>query len=62
MLLKGFRRVKTSFPPCRPGESEKLNANVDLGDNIDPVFPYLNAKTKGTYIILKSGHWRHATI
>lgn len=48
MLLEDFKKISTFFPPCHPGESEKVTANAELADDISPVFPYLNAKMKGT--------------
>ena len=47
-LLRGFLRIRTSFPPCRPGEAEWLRADAELTDDISPVFPYLNAIMRGT--------------
>ena len=47
-LLRGFLRIRASFPPCRPGEAEWLRADAELTDDISPVFPYLNAIMRGT--------------
>lgn len=47
-LLRGFARVRVSYPPCRPGEAEWVRAEAELTDDISPVFPYLNAIMKGT--------------
>jgi len=48
MLLKGFLRIETFFPPCHPGQIETVTAEAELTDDISPVFPYLNAVLKGT--------------
>ncbi len=48
MLLKGFLKIETFFPPCHPGEIETVTAVAELSDDISPVFPYLNAVLKGT--------------
>ncbi len=48
MLLKEFLKIETFFPPCHPGEIETVTAVAELGDDISPVFPYLNAVLKGT--------------
>jgi len=48
MLLKGFTKIDTFFPPCHPGEVEILSAIAELTDDISEVFPYLNAILKGT--------------
>lgn len=48
MLFKNFRKIKTAFPPCEPGQVEKVTAVADLEEDISPAFPYLNAIFKGT--------------
>jgi len=48
MLLKGFLKIETFFPPCHPGEIETVTAIAELSDDISPAFPYLNAVLKGT--------------
>ncbi len=48
MLLRGFQKIETFFPPCHPGEVETVTATAELTDDISPVFPYLNAILKGT--------------
>jgi ArsR family metal-binding transcriptional regulator len=48
MLLRGFQRIETFFPPCHPGEIETVTAMAELTDDISPAFPYLNAVLKGT--------------
>ena len=48
MLLKGFTKIETFFPPCHPGEVETVSATAQLTDDISAVFPYLNAILKGT--------------
>ena len=48
MLLKGFTKIETFFPPCHPGEAETVTATAELTNDISEVFPYLNAILKGT--------------
>lgn len=48
MLLRGFLKIETFFPPCHPGEIETVTATAELSEDISPVFPYLNAILKGT--------------
>lgn len=48
MLLRGYDKIETFFPPCHPGEVETVTATAELTDDISPVFPYLNAIQKGT--------------
>ena len=50
MLLKGFTKIETFFPPCHPGEVETVTATAELTDDISEVFPYLNAILKGTIL------------
>ncbi|MGB9758162.1 MAG: (Fe-S)-binding protein [Candidatus Bipolaricaulaceae bacterium] len=40
--------IKTSLPPCHPGEVEWIRVEAELTDDVSPVFPYLNALMKGT--------------
>ncbi len=48
MLLERFEQIETFFPKCHPGEAEWIAAHVKLAEDISAVFPYLNAKLKGT--------------
>lgn len=48
MLLRGFLKIETFFPPCHPGEIETVAATAELSGDISLVFPYLNALLKGT--------------
>lgn len=48
MLLKGFLKVETFLPPCRPGEIEKLSLIAELSEDIGQAFPYLNSVLRGT--------------
>ena len=54
MLLTGFQKLESFFPPCHPGEAEKVTLIATLDDDISPVFPYLNATIKGAKFDPKS--------